>query len=213
MLRTITAGAAMLAALAIPGQALAAPSPKPSDQMMIIDVVNANGSGCPEDTTAIAVSPDNTAFTITYSQYTAMVGPDAGAFDFRKNCQLALDIKVPSGFTFAIASADYRGYANLARGASALEAANYYFQGNSQTTRIKHTFKGPMDSDWQKTDSVAIASLSFLPCGERRYLNINTELRVSGGKSNTKTTNSIISMDSTDAAINTIYRVAWKKCK
>jgi hypothetical protein len=214
MLRTITAGAAMLAALAIPDAALAGPAPAPkSDKIMIIDVVNANGSGCPEGTTAIAVSPDNTAFTITYSQYTAMVGPGAGVLDFRKNCQLALDIKVPSGFTFAIASADYRGYAKLAAGAKGLEAANYYFQGNSQTTRIQHTFKGPMDDDWQETDSVGVASLSFLPCGERRYLNINTELRVSGGKSNTNTTTSLMSMDSTDAAINTLYRVAWKKCK
>ncbi|MFI7540755.1 DUF4360 domain-containing protein [Actinoplanes sp. NPDC049599] len=213
-MRTITAGAALLAALAVPSPALARPSvPLPPDQIMIIDVVNANGSGCPLGTTAVAVSPDNTAFTITYSEYTAMVGPEAGALDFRKNCQLALDIKVPSGFTFAIASADYRGFAKLAAGATALEAANYYFQGNSQTVRLKHHFRGPMDSDWQKTDTVGIASLSFLPCGERRYLNINTELRVSGGWSDTSTKTSIISMDSTDAAINTIYRVAWKRCR
>jgi hypothetical protein len=214
MLRTITAAASMLAAMAIPAPALAgpaAPAPPP-DQLMIIDVVNANGSGCPLGTTALTVSPDNTAFTATYSQYTAQVGPDAGALDFRKNCQLMLDVKVPSGFTFAIASADYRGYAKLAAGAGAYEAANYYFQGNSQTTRSRHDFHGPMDSDWQRADSVGIASLNFLPCGQRRYLNINTELRVSGGWSNTRRTTSFISMDSTDAAINTVYRVAWKRC-
>jgi hypothetical protein len=37
-------------------------------------------------------------------------------------------------------------------------------------------------------------------------------LRVSGGWSNTRRTTSFISMDSTDAAINTVYRVAWKRC-
>lgn len=213
MLRTITAGAALLAALAVPAPALAESSPLPSsDKMMIIDVVNVNGSGCPTGTVGISVSPDQTAFTVTYAEYTAQVGPQAKPLDFRKNCQLALDIKVPHGFTFAIASADYRGFAKLAAGASGYEAANYYFQGHSQTTRIRHDFKGPMDDVWQKTDTVGIASLSFLPCGERRYLNINTELRVSGGWSDTKKHLSLISMDSTDANLKTIYRVAWKKC-
>jgi hypothetical protein len=212
MLRTITAGAAMMAAFAVPGPALAGPSPKPSDKMMIIDVVNANGSGCKKGTAVIAVSPDNTAFTIAYSTYTALVGPDAGPLDSRKNCQLALDIKVPSGFTYAIAGTDHRGYADLAPGASGHEATNYYFQGNSQTVRMKHTFKGPMKDTWQKTDNVGIASLSYRPCGERRYLNINTELQVAQGKSSPKAT-SLLSMDSTDTALKTVYRVSWKKCK
>ena len=214
MLRTITAAVSMLAAMAIPAPALAgpaAPAPPP-DQLMIIDVVNANGSGCPLGTTALSVSPDNTAFTAAYSEYTAQVGPGATALDFRKNCQLLLDIKVPSGFTFAIASADYRGFAKLAAGASAYEAANYYFQGNSHTTRVRHDFRGPMDHDWQRADSVGISSLNFLPCGQRRYLNINTELRVNGGSSNVKKTTSMLTMDSTDWSAKTIFHLSWKKC-
>ncbi|GIF14449.1 DUF4360 domain-containing protein [Actinoplanes teichomyceticus] len=211
MIRHLTAGAAVLASLglAAPARAQALPGP---DEMMIIDVVNANGSGCPDRSAKIAVSPDNTAFTVTYSEYTAQVGPKAGPLDFRKNCQLALDIKVPSGFTFAIASADYRGYASLARGAWAQSSANYYFQGHSRTTRSEHNFTGPFEDNWQRTDRVAITSLSYLPCGERRYLNINTDLRVNRGTSDARKYTSFISMDSTDAAINTLYRVAWKKC-
>ncbi|WP_221322427.1 DUF4360 domain-containing protein [Actinoplanes sp. L3-i22] len=213
MFRLLTAGAAALAAVAIAAPAQAGPRPEPTpDQRMTIRVVNANGSGCPDGTTKIAVSPDNTAFTLTYSDYTAQVGPKATPLDFRKNCQLALDVKVPTGFTFAIASADYRGYASLARGAWAQESANYYFQGHSRTTRFEHTLKGPFDDDWQRGDRVGIASLSYLPCGERRFLNINTDLRVNRGSSDARTQTSFISMDSTDAAINTVYHVAWRKC-
>jgi hypothetical protein len=213
MLRTLTAGAAMLGALAMAAPAQAAPEKSPTpDEMMIIDVVKANGSGCPEDTAAITVSKDNKAFTVSYSEYTAQVGPEASALAFRKNCQLALDIKVPSGFTFAIATADYRGFASLQKGAWAQQNANYYFQGYTQTTRSEHTFKGPMSDDWQRTDEVGIASLNFLRCGDRRFLNINTELRVNRGTSDSKKLTSFISMDSTDASINTVYRVQWKKC-
>ncbi|GIF04027.1 hypothetical protein Asi03nite_15650 [Actinoplanes siamensis] len=179
---------------------------------MTIDVVNAIGSGCPDRSSRIAVSPDNTAFTVTYANYTARVGPESDPLDFRKNCQIALDVKVPSGFTFAVAGADYRGYASLARGAWAQESANYYFQGHAQTTRIEHDFRGPYDDVWQRGDRVGIGSLSYLPCGERRFLNINTDLRVNRGTSDARKLTSFISMDSTDAAINTVYRVAWKRC-
>ncbi|MFI1988450.1 DUF4360 domain-containing protein [Actinoplanes sp. NPDC020271] len=213
MFRILTAGAAALAAVAVaaPTPAQARPVDVP-DQRMTIGVVNANGSGCPDKTTRIAVSPDNTAFTITYSDYLAQVGPDASPLDFRKNCQLALDVKVPTGFTFAIASADYRGYASLARGARATESANYYFQGHATNTRFEHNFTGPFSDDWQRRDEVGIASLSYLPCGERRYLNINTDLRVNRGTSDSRKDTSFISMDSTDAAINTVYHVAWRHC-
>ena len=158
------------------------------------------------------MSPDNTAFTVTYSNYLAQAGKGAAPTDFRKNCQLNLRVHVPQGFTYAIAQADYRGFAHLERGATALERANYYFQGSSATASISHPFRGPIDDDWQQTDVTDVASLVFAPCGEERNLNVNTELRVNSGTSNPKTTNSFISMDSTDGSIETIYHFSWKRC-
>jgi hypothetical protein len=213
MLKAFLAGAAVLASFGVgaaPASA-AMPAKLPTDKM-VIDVVAANGSGCPFGTADVTVSPDNTAFTVTYSQFTAQVGKSATPLDFRKQCQLALNVHVPQGFTYAIASADYRGYAHLEKGAFGNETAYYYFQGNSQTTRVKHDFNGYTDNDWQRTDSVGIGSLSYLPCGEERYLNVNTELRVNAGNSNAKDTTSFITMDSTDGRLDTLYHVAWKKC-
>ena len=212
MLKALAAGAVMLASLAATAvPAAAAPAP-PRDDKMIIDVVAANGSGCPWGTAQVTPSLDNTAFTVTYSQFTAQVGPDAKPTDFRKNCQLALNVHVPQGYTYAISGTDYRGFAHLEAGASGSETAFYYFQGEPQTTRIQHNFAGYADGVWQRTDAVGISSLSYLRCGEQRYLNVNTELRVSGGWSNTRRTTSFLTMDSTDGRIDTVYHVAWKKC-
>jgi Domain of unknown function (DUF4360) len=186
-------------------------SPPPPDRI-VIDIVTVNGSGCPANTAAVAVSPDNTAFTVTYSAYLAQVGVGAKKTDFRKNCQLNLRVHVPNGFTYAIAQADFRGFAHLEGGATGLERANYYFQGSSQTVYASHPFHGPYDDDWQTTDTVDVASLVYAPCGEERNLNINTELRVAAGTSDPTTTTSFVSMDSTDGSINTIYHFAWKKC-
>lgn len=177
-----------------------------------IEVVTVLGSGCPAGTAAVAVSPDNTAFTVTYSGYLAQVGVGAKPTDARKNCQLSLRVHVPGGFTYAIAKADYRGYASLARGAKATQRANYYFQGMSETVYRMHNFAGPLDDAWQTTDETDIASYSWHPCGEHRNLNINTDLRVSVGTSNPRTTTSFMAMDSTDGSIKTKYHFAWKKC-
>ncbi|HZG05916.1 MAG TPA: DUF4360 domain-containing protein [Streptomyces sp.] len=183
----------------------------PTDKM-VIEVVTVNGSGCPLGTAAVAVSPDNTAFTVTYSNYLAQVGVGAKPTDFRKNCQLNLAVRVPQGFTYAVASVDYRGYAYLENGATATQKAHYYFQGQEETNEGIHNFKGPFDDNWQTNDVTPIGALVWAPCGELRNFNINTELRVNAGTSNTKETTSFIAMDSADGSVNTTYQLAWKKC-
>ncbi|KOU41769.1 DUF4360 domain-containing protein [Streptomyces sp. NPDC054949] len=183
----------------------------PPDKI-VIELATVNGSGCPLGTAAVAVSADNTAFTVTYSQYLAQVGIGSQPTDFRKNCQLNLIVHVPQGFTYAVASADYRGYAHLERGANATQKASYYFQGSPETATGTHRFNGPLDNNWQATDTTDWAQLVWAPCGAQRNFNINTELRVNAGTSDPRNTNSFIAMDSTDGAIQTVYHLAWKTC-
>ncbi|MCW2640777.1 MAG: secreted protein [Dactylosporangium sp.] len=209
MFNAMVVGSVLLSVLAPPAAAQTTPPPP---NKIVIDLVTVNGSGCPAGTAAVAVAPDNTAFTVTYSHYMAQVGVGAKPTDFRKNCQLNLSVHVPQGFTYAIAEADYRGFGHLENGATGLERANYYFQGQRQTAFINHSFAGPLNDDWYTTDWVDVAALVFAPCGEQRNLNINTELRVGAGSSDPAKTTSFMSMDSTDASIDTIYHFAWKKC-
>ena len=175
-----------------------------------IEIATVNGSGCPEGTAAVAVSDDKEAFTVTYSDYMAVTGGSSSPTDFRKNCQINMKVHVPQGFTYAIASADYRGFAFLQPGATALERASYYFQGMPQTSAISHSLRGEYIDNWQFTDVNDVAQLVFKPCGEERNFNINTELRVFGGADPSKT--SFISMDSTDGTLKTTYHFAWKTC-
>ncbi|MBF6052980.1 hypothetical protein AF335_20510 [Streptomyces eurocidicus] len=184
----------------------------PPPDKIVIDVVSVNGSGCPTGTAHVAVSPDNTAFTVSYSNYIAQVGIGSKPTDARKNCQLSLNVHVPQGFTYAIAKADYRGFAHLEKGATALQRATYYFQGMSQTAYMNHPFTGPLNDGWQTSDSTEIDALIYAPCGAARYFNINTELRVDAGTSDPARTNSFMAMDSTDGSINTLYHFAWKPC-
>ncbi|MGW3569963.1 DUF4360 domain-containing protein [Streptomyces sp. NPDC000941] len=176
-----------------------------------VTINTVNGSGCPKGTAAVAVSSDNTAFTVTYSDYLAQVGAGADPTDIRKNCQLNLGVHVPQGFTYAIASVDYRGYASLEKGAKGTEKASYYFQGSADTTSRTHDFSGPYSDNWQTRDSTDYSALVWAPCGVERNFNINTELRVNAGTSPAGST-SFMAMDSTDGSNNTIYHIAWKEC-
>ncbi|MET7486338.1 DUF4360 domain-containing protein [Streptomyces sp. NPDC005538] len=183
----------------------------PPPDKIVINVATVNGSGCPQGTTAVAVSEDNTAFTVTYSAYLAQVGGNSDPTAFRKNCQLNLVVHVPQGFTYAIASADYRGFASLQPGASGAQKASYYFQGSSNTAAKNHPFNGPYDDNWQANDTTDVAQLVWAPCGVQRNFNINTELRVSAGSSAPGAV-SFMTMDSTDGDISTVYHMAWEHC-
>ncbi|MFC4052588.1 DUF4360 domain-containing protein [Actinomadura syzygii] len=183
----------------------------PGPKGVTIEIATVNGSGCPAGTAAVAVSEDKEAFTVTYSDYLAQIGGDAKPTDFRKNCQISMKVHVPQGFTYAISSTDYRGFASLAHGATAVEKASYYFQGQAQTATRTHNISGEYADNWQFTDTNDVAQLVWKPCGEERNFNINTELRVAKGTSAADDV-SFISMDSTDGSIKTTYHFAWMTC-
>ncbi|NLT54200.1 MAG: DUF4360 domain-containing protein [Actinomycetales bacterium] len=191
---------------------VANPAASPPSEKITVEVVTVNGSGCAGDSAKVAVAPDNTAFTVTYSEFLAQVGVGAEPTDIRKNCQLSLLVHVPQGFTYAIAQVDHRGFAYLEKGAKGLQRASYYFQGDSATTYLSHAFAGPMNDDWQTTDATDVAALVFAPCGVDRNLNVNTSLRVSAGTSDVTQTTSFLTMDSTDGGVSTLYHFQWKKC-
>src|SRR5690606_39726064 len=143
--------------------------------------------------------------------YLAQVGGNSGPTDFRKNCQLSLLVHVPQGFTYAVASADYRGFASLQPGARGTQRASYYFQGSPNTEFRTHNYAGPYNDNWQATDTTDWAQLVWAPCGVQRNFNINTELRLNAGTSSPHKV-SFMTMDSTDGDISTVYHLAWQRC-
>jgi hypothetical protein len=208
MLGIVVVAGMILSALAAPVDSVAATAPT---EKITLDVKTINGSGCPAGTaTASAdVASDNTSFSVHYTNFTAKAGGGSSALDARKNCQINVLVHVPQGFTYAIAGVEYRGFAHIESGASALEQANYYFAGTSPTARVRHTYPGPFHGVWRASDTTDVAALVFAPCGEDRNLNINAELRADAG---TSSGTSYIEMDSEHASVDTIYHFAWKDC-
>jgi len=203
MFHAVATGTALLASLAA---TIAVPSSAPPPGKFTVQVVGVNGSGCPSDSVGVSAAPDGTSFKLTYSRFSAAAGPGAAALDFRKNCQFALDVSGTKGWTWALSRFATSGSASLQSGATGIEAISYYWAGNSRTGRAEHTFTGPISGPWQHTMKIAKKSLMYVPCGERRYLNINLEVRVRAG---TATGRNVLTMGSTGGSA---FHIVWQKC-
>ncbi|WP_438310041.1 DUF4360 domain-containing protein [Streptomyces sp. HUAS TT3] len=208
---TVVAATGCLVALSPAAGAAPGAAPVAPPGQVGVDVASVNGSGCRPGTASVAVAPDNSAFTVTYSDYLAQAGGGSSVTAGRKNCLLSLVVNVPQGYTYAVAKVDYRGFGSLAEGAIGTQKASYYFQGMSQTAYRTHQFHGTLEDNWQVTDTASISALVFAPCGEKRNLNINTELRAEVGTSDTSKV-SYMTVDSTDGGIGTVYHFSWKEC-
>jgi len=206
VLSTVLALSLSTSALAAPALATLADAAVP-DGNITVEVVAANGSGCAPGTATVVANSDKTGFRIRYSDFVAEAGGTADATARRKNCQIGVLVTVPAGWTFAVAEADYRGRARLYAGATALQRTNYYWQGSSENSRTEETFTGPLNGYWATEDVAPV--LIYAPCAEQRVLNINTELRVDGG---TSTSKSSMSMRSTEGDVDTLFNFSWTQC-
>ena len=65
--------------------------------------------------------------TLIFDSYQASIGGTAAVSDRRKNCQLNIDLHYPSGWTYTVLDATYRGYVAVDPGVAAHQASTYYF--------------------------------------------------------------------------------------
>jgi hypothetical protein len=191
-------------------------SPVPGAGTVTIDAVTASGSSCRPGSTAVSISPDNQAFTVTYSQFVAHAGAGANGGDSHAKCQLHVNVHTPAGYTYAVTEVDYRGWASIAAGATATETGSFSLQGDNTKTGGSHTLTGPYgldDSGWEFSD--VSSQPVYVPCNRERKLDVIAELRVDASKSDPES--SVIGMDSIDGSTGSTHRVstyrfAWKTC-
>ena len=184
----------MLAVVALLATLVPPPGP------VTIDVVSVGGTGCPAGTMSVGMSQDNEAFTVTYSDFLVQ----GNGSEAKKSCTIALRLNHAAGYTYGIAATDYRGFAHLADKTKGVVRNDYHFPG-FPTRHSMRTYQGPMSDNWQVTDTPD--GVAHGPCKERKPLMIETELKVTG-----KSSDSFMTMDSTDSSVSTTFRLSWKKC-
>ncbi|RLU79966.1 hypothetical protein CTZ27_36075 [Streptomyces griseocarneus] len=210
---TIAAAAAALVAGVSPSTAYtAADGAPPPPGSVTIDIATVNGSGCAQGVARVALSGDNTAFTLSSGSFTVRLGGGAQPTDRRKNCQVNLAVQVPQGYTYAVAGADLDGSANLAKGVTGTVRSDTYFQGGSATVTRSMRIVGPYNDGWQLSGNSDPADLLYAPCGGPRNLNINTSLQVDPGTADPAMAVGSLTLGDPFDGADTVHRLVWKRC-
>jgi hypothetical protein len=180
----------------------------PNRNEVSIRQITVNGSGCPPGSVASAISEDLKSFTLLFSEFIASSGPGVTAPDNRKNCLLNVDIRYPQGWSYSVATIDYRGFVSVPRGVTAVQRSTYYFSGQTQQATITSRWVGPRSDDYLVRNQVPISQIVWSKCGVTERGNINTQIRLEGDL----TKSAQMTVDSIDGTLKQIYGIQWRRC-
>lgn len=189
-----------------------------------IQSLQAVGSGCPAGSYGGSISPDGQTFSLLLDNFAAsstMQNPIV-----RLNCELKVNFFVPRGWTFAIVSADYRGFAYADPGTVAVHQALYSFDGSkprnerpgyqnggSYSFRVQE-FRGPYNDNYYIRHDLDPRVAPWAPCNdlEAQTLFITTYL-MARNMNLSSLVEAQITLDSIDGQVQSQkYKMAWKQC-
>lgn len=191
---------------AAPTQALG-----PDPGSVYITGLSYGGTGCPQGTVASSFSSDQTVVTLLFDQFIASSGPNVPVTSQRKDCQINMALNYPPGWSYSVASVEYRGYAQVPAGVSAQQSSTYYFTGQTQQVKGSTTFTGPYANDYHAKDQIPVNQFVWSPCGENMNGNIKTAVQVYGSPQ-ALAQGSTITVDSIDTKVEQMYTLLWRQC-
>lgn len=200
--------ATSLSLFAFASHAAGQATPNPKD--VKIQKLTYKGTGCPKNSATVNISPDLKAFTVVMSQYEASIDDAKRATRVTKDCDIAIDLKVPDGWSFMIYTVDYRGYVGLTEGATADIDSKIRFNGIDRHSRFDGmSWTGPADENYHLRHTVEAKMRRVSACrGATRHLAIKSDITVTAKKG----ASAVMSVDSIDGELNQTYWIAWQRC-
>lgn len=170
------------------------------------------GTGCPAGSVSATLSPDAKTLSLIFDTYVAEAGGATRKRMDRKNCQIALPIHVPQGYSFSILELDYRGYNSLPLGAYSQFNVEYYLAAPglpARGPRYSKRFTGPQDQEYLIENALGLEALVWSPCGGDFNLRTTTSMMV---QTNARQEQAMATVDSVDVKAGIVYLLQWKRC-
>lgn len=186
---------------------LSAPADRPKPGEVIVNQITYTGTGCPLGSVADSLSEDDEVFTLLFDQFTVETGPTIDAKREKKNCRIVVDMRVPPGWTYTVARADFRGYANVEKGAVGEQRSNLYFRDKGPV--LTATFTGPVVKDYLVTNDVGPGEHPWQNCKKPLPLTIDTQILVRSPQKR----RALLTVDSLDGRVKHKYRLRFRRCK
>lgn len=166
------------------------------------------GTGCPANSAAVALSPDNQSLSILFDQYVVEAGGNTGRDTDRKTCNIAVPVHVPQGLSVSVFQVDYRGFNSLPYGAYSQFNVEYFFAG-ARGPSYQKTFNGALSSQYLLTNTLIASAVVWSPCGQDVNLRVNSAMLV---RTNAQRQQAMSTVDSADIHAGLIYHLAWRRC-
>lgn len=163
-----------------------------------------NGTGCPNGSASVALTPDHKSLSILFSQF--MVQANRIQRLDRKNCDIAVPVHVPNGLSVSVINIDYRGFNSLPAGTMSQFNAEYFFAGTRGPAYSK-TFYGPQTGNYVLRNNLVATAISWSPCGQDVNLRATTSMFVRSNNLDALST-----VDSADLRAGLIYTLQWRRC-
>jgi hypothetical protein len=165
------------------------------------------GTGCPDGTASVTLSPDAKSLSIIFDEYYVEAGGSTNKSLDRKSCNVAIPVHVPQGLSVSVLTVDYRGYNSLPAGAKSTFAVEYFFAG-IQGPKFNKVFNGALDKDYLITNKLQASALVWSACGADVNLRTNSSIRVQ----TTQNKEALATVDSEDISAAIKFLLQWKKC-
>ena len=140
-------------------------------------------------------------------EFIVAVGPKADITDSRKFCQLTLQLEYTPGYSFAVYSADYAGFANLDTGVTGTVRSTYYFSGLTDQMSSVFTLSGPTKAKFKKQDSVDLEVWS--PCNGDTLFTIHASVALTPLAS---PASGVVGIVKESGRLSSNLYVQWKEC-
>lgn len=147
-----------------------------SAQNLTLGTPTFGGNGCASGTARATLSPDGQQISILFDNYIATAGGYTQLEMDRKNCDIAIPVRVPQGYSVAVFAIDYRGFAVIPEGGRVRFSADYFFAGRS-SRRYSKEYQGPFNDNYTfrnelSTNNEAAGRGQFVKAG---VANLNNE--------------------------------------
>ncbi len=166
------------------------------------------GTGCPAGSASAALSEDKKSLSIIFDQF-VVEAPAASNVPARKNCNIAIPVHVPQGYSVSVVDVDYRGYVSLPSQADARLTAEYFLAGYRGPTYSK-LFIGRTDTDYVFNNEIGIQAQVWSPCGADTILRVNASMLV---RNKSYRDAALATVDTADFRAGIKYKFQWRRCQ
>lgn len=173
-----------------------------------------NGTGCSNaDATHQLFDTNNDGrydqFAILFAGYIAEQGSGIPLSQRRKNCNIAVQLRVPAGLQFSIVDVRYLGFADLPKGVEGWQQSAYEFPFFSNSVTLSTRLVGPYSRSYEINDQLPLGSYVWSPCGRDAPMNIRSQVYLKG-PSNLP---AAMTTDQIDFRVRQVYHLVWRACR